>query len=210
MPWIVETPPQPSSSPVPKQEQWTKAETTSTVPSHEEIAFMINDVTEESEFEELKRAYKTIAEQVCRSTCNVISYVDAYIMQNKVIETLRFQVISLKNSRCTLSRENMQMNQELEMIREKMGECSARTSLLQGQLERSDAALNAKIRELTKQNDVMRVKEEKVSQLMERLEQVSNEAEEAKTAYTQEVTRGKGLSVQVVDANKRIQELVKG
>ena len=91
-----------------------------------------------------------------------------------------------------------------------MGECSARTSLLQGQLERSDAALNAKIRELTKQNDVMRVKEEKVSQLMERLEQVSNEAEEAKTAYTQEVTRGKGLSVQVVDANKRIQELVKG
>ena len=171
---------------------------------------MINDVTEESEFEELKRAYKTIAEQVCRSTCNVISYVDAYIMQNKVIETLRFQVISLKNSRCTLSRENMQMNQELEMIRKKMGECSARTSLLQGQLERSDAALNAKIRELTKQNDVMRVKEEKVSQLMERLEQVSNEAEEAKTAYTQEVTRGKGLSVQVVDANKRIQELVKG
>jgi len=139
-----------------------------------------------------------------------VVYVDAYITQNKIIETLRFQVVSLKNSKCTLSRENIQMGQELEIIRGKMGESSAKINLLQDQLEQSDVALNAKVLELTNQNDDAKAKEEEASQLMERLEQASKETEEIKTAYTQEVARGEGLSAQLVNSNKRIQELVKG
>ena len=164
---------------------------------------------EESVFEDLKGAYKTVAEQVCRFFLKMV-YVDAYITQNKIIETLRFQIVSLKNSRCTLSRENVQMSQELEIIKGKMGESSAKINLLQDQLEQSDVALNAKVLELTSQNDDMKAKEEEISQLMERLEQASKGTQDIKTAYTQEVARGEGLSVQLVNSNKRIQELVKG
>ena len=160
-------------------------------------------------FEDLKGAYKTVAEQVCRFPLKMV-YVDAYITQNKIIETLRFQIVSLKNSRCTLSRENVQMSQELEIIKGKMGESSAKINLLQDQLEQSDVALNAKVLELTSQNDDMKAKEEEISQLMERLEQASKGTQDIKTAYTQEVARGEGLSVQLVNSNKRIQELVKG
>lgn len=160
-------------------------------------------------FEDLKGAYKTVAEQVCRFPLKMV-YVDAYITQNKIIETLRFQIVSLKNSRCTLSRENVQMSQELEIIKGKMGESSAKINLLQDQLEQSDVALNAKVLELTSQNDDMKTKEEEISQLMERLEQASKGTQDIKTAYTQEVARGEGLSVQLVNSNKRIQELVKG
>jgi len=56
----------------------------------------------------------------------------------------------------------------------------------------------------------MKAKEEEISQLMERLEQASKGTQDIKTAYTQEVARGEGLSVQLVNSNKRIQELVKG
>jgi len=136
-------------------------------------------------------------------------YVDTYITQNKIIETLRLQTVSLKNSRCTLSRENVQLNQELEIIRGKIGESSAKINLLQDKLEQSDAALDAKVLEFTNRNGDMKAKEE-VSQLMERLEQVSKGTEEIKTAYTQEVARGEGLSAQLVNSNKDIQELVKG
>ena len=186
-----------------KQEKWAQAEMSSVV-SHEEIASMINN---EMEGSELEGAFKTIAEQVRRCTYDRIAYVDAYIMQRKLIGTLRFQVTSLKSSRYTLTQENMEMNQELKTIREKMEESSTRISLLQGELEQSNVALNAKIGELKKKNDAMKVKEEEVSQLMERLGEVSNEAEEVKTAYIQEVARGEGLNTQVADANKRIQEL---
>jgi len=116
-------------------------------------------------------------------------YVDTYITQNKIIETLRLQTVSLKNSRCTLSRENVQLNQELEIIRGKIGESSAKINLLQDKLEQSDAALDAKVLEFTNRNGDMKAKEEEVSQLMERLEQVSKGTEEIKTAYTQEVAR---------------------
>ena len=47
-------PPPSSPSPVPKQEQWTRTETTSAPPNKEEIDFMINDALEESVFEDLK------------------------------------------------------------------------------------------------------------------------------------------------------------
>ena len=137
-------------------------------------------------------------------------YVDTYITQNKIIETLRLQTVSLKNSRCTLSRENVQLNQELEIIRGKIGESSAKINLLQDKLEQSDAALDAKVLEFTNRNGDMKAKEEEVSQLMERLDQVSKGTEEIKTAYTQEVARGEGLSAQLVNSNKDIQELVKG
>jgi len=70
--------------------------------------------------------------------------------------------------------------------------------------------LNAKVLELTSQNDDMKAKEEEISQLMERLEQASKGTQDIKTAYTQEVARGEGLSAQLVNSNKRIQELVKG
>ena len=170
---------------------------------------MINDAPEESVFEDLKGAYKTVAEQVCRFPLKMV-YLDAYITQNKIIETLRLQIVSLKNSRCTLSRENVQMSQELEILRGKIGESSAKINLLQDQLEQNDAALNAKVLELTNRNEDIKAKEEEVSQLMERLEQVSKGTEEIKTAYTQEVARGEGLSAQLVNSNKDIQELVKG
>lgn len=129
--------------------------------------------------------------------------------QNKQIQALRYQIITLKNARSTIVREHAQMSRELETMRVKMGENSARIGSLQSQLERSAAATNAKVQELTKMGDVVRVKEEENLHFVERLEQASKEVETVRAAYNQEVVKGEGLTAKVVDANRRIQELVK-
>ncbi|KAF5361893.1 hypothetical protein D9756_002032 [Leucocoprinus leucothites] len=185
------TPQQPSSSPPPIQDQWVEGEVTSAVPSQDKPGLLDSSVSDDNAFEELKGAHETVAEQ------------------NKQIQALRYQIITLKNARSTIVREHAQMSRELETMRVKMGENSARIGSLQSQLERSAAATNAKVQELTKMGDVVRVKEEENLHFVERLEQASKEKESFKAAYNQEVVKGEGLTAKVVDANRRIQELVK-
>ncbi|KAJ3574765.1 hypothetical protein NP233_g1544 [Leucocoprinus birnbaumii] len=189
------TPQQLSSSPVQAQEQdqdqWADRGAISATPSQEKPRQLDASAMDEDALEILKRANKDVFEK------------------GKQIEGLQYQVIALKKERSAMMREYTQMSQELETMRAKMGDNSARMSSVQSQVERCEAAMQAKNQELEKAVEIAKVKEEENLQLMEKLEQVSSQAEEIRSAYNQEVAKGEGLAKKVLDANRRIEELDK-